>query len=478
MTVQHNNNTAKANIVVFVTLSDAEHHQNLPLELARQMNAEHYSAAGFKQSFGVEVTPQHQWLNNYLQQQKALGRQIVLQTTSEPSDWRDACLSQADRVFYIAQADESSQSLPVSFWQLASNKAELVLLYQHPGQKPCDTAAKRQAFRVNRHHHIRLYKAADIQRLARDICGKSIALVLGGGGARSFVHIGVLKAMEELGIAVDRIGGTSMGAIVAAQYAAGHSPDEMLALNDEVWVKGRPHKGFTLPMTSLLSARRAKRLTQGIFADAHIEDLWLDFFCVSSDLTDLKCHVHEHGVVWPALLASGAIPGVCSSIVSEQGSVLVDGGVLDNLPVASMKARHQGPVIAVDVTSTRGLKANTRSTIPPNGMKALWDYLNPFAKHRRYPSMLKLLSHTASLAAKVNARSSRQLADLCLMPQCYQFKSMDMSNLHRLVEQGYREAMPKLQTWLQQDRQQEQVSDKPAIFLPSSHTQTHLSLSE
>ena len=397
---------------------------------------------------GAEDLLEYKQLYGWLEAQQKLQGYVVLQTSVKPSIWRDCAMTMADKVLYLVDNDEQQSLVPKALEALVKDKAELVICHQASTLKPNKTAHLLQRYEIKRHHHVRYHNNDDVQRLIRDITGESLAVVLGGGGARSFVHIGVLKAMEELGIAVDRIGGTSMGAIVAAQYAAGHSPAELQSLNHEVWVRGKPHKAFTLPITSLLSARRAKCLTQAVFADSHIEDLWLDFFCVSSDLTHLRAHIHDSGVLWSALLASGAIPGVCSSIVSEHGAVLVDGGMLDNLPVNPMKARHQGKVIAVDVTSSHGLKANVDNTIPPNGMRALWDYINPFAKHRRYPHTLKLLAHTASLAAKVNAQASRKVADLCITPTCHQYKAMDMQNLDKLVEVGYQEAIPKLERWL------------------------------
>ena len=391
-----------------------------------------------------------QWLRRQSQQPGV----VLLETAAERSTWRDCCLALADKVLLLVDC-HASATLPIAFDSAAYAKSELVIYHRDAQAKARKTTTLLERFKGEhlqplRHHHVRHNNPADIRRLARDLTGQSTAVVLGGGSARSFVHIGVLRAMETLGIEVDRIGGTSMGAIVGAQYAAGYCPDDLLNLNHETWVRGKPHKSFTLPMTSLLSARRAKHLTQAVFEDQHIEDLWLDFFCVSSDLTHLKAHIHERGLIWSALLASGAIPGVCSSIVSEHGAVLVDGGVLDNLPVSPMQARNNGQVIAVDVTSTRGLRANVNDVVPPNGLKALWDYINPFAKDRRYPHTLKLLSHTSVLAAKVNAQASRQLADLCLTPDCHQYKAMDMRNLHALADLGYEQAMPRLEAWLSQ----------------------------
>ena len=122
----------------------------------------------------------------------------------------------------------------------------------------------------------------DFARLARFLAGRAIGLVLGGGGARGFAHIGILRALREANISIDMVGGTSMGASIAAQYALGWSPRRMLEENRRVWVKLRPQKDYTLPIVSLLSSRIAVRCARLMYGDTQIEDLWLRFFCVSS----------------------------------------------------------------------------------------------------------------------------------------------------------------------------------------------------
>ncbi len=456
---QNGEESHSCTVVTLVTLSSHPSVKSLPQTLSRLLASDKRTChidpeqlsqqlwSGADEMLANDSNSYNERLSRWLSEQEQNSDYILLQTCDTPSVWRDFCLNQADKTLYLTDDSVSSLALPIS-----SDKAvesELVLLHESSTIRPIDTHKRLQQCKVKRHHHIRQGSESDIQRLARDIKGESIAVVLGGGGARSFAHIGVLKAMEELNIPIDRIAGTSMGAILGAQYADGYSPDQMLLLNEEIWVRQKPHKDFTLPISSLLSANRAKQQTKGVFAERHIEDLWLDFFCVSTDLTKLKPYHHRQGLVWSALLASGAIPGVCSSIVSDEGSLLVDGGILDNLPVGAMREQHKGPVIAVDISSDKGLKPGVTDTIPPNGWQALWHYLNPFNKKRRFPHIFKLISHTATLTGTVNAQTSRQLADLCLTPDCRGHGLMEMKRLDQLVENGYREAMPKLQQWLE-----------------------------
>lgn len=389
-------------------------------------------------------------LSRWISEKEQQGHFVLLACSPQPSQWRDFCLRQADRIMLLAMSEqfELKTSPPASPPGLPPPERDLILIHRTNAARPQNTSKWLTAMELNRHHHIRRDIPGDIERLAREISHEANAVVLGGGGARSFAQIGVLKAMESLGISVDRIAGTSMGAIIAAQYADGYSPDEMLALNNDIWVKNKPHKAFTLPVSSLLTAGRAKRLTQNVFGERDIEDLWLDFFCVSSDLTRLDAMRHQTGKIWSALLASGAIPGICSSIISEEGSLLVDGGLIDNLPVAAMRDKHNGRVIAIDVASDKGLLPHWQDTIPPNGLSALWHHINPFKKDKPHPHIFKLFTHTATLASKMNSEHSRKLADLCIMPNCSSHGLMQMSNLESLVSRGYESAMPILENWL------------------------------
>ncbi|MCV6637705.1 patatin-like phospholipase family protein [Candidatus Albibeggiatoa sp. nov. NOAA] len=447
-------------LVTFVVLSDNPAVKALPRLLANQLaakNTVHHLSLdqldqklwhGACEAFGCASITQDERLARWVSDQEQQADFIILETSNTKIGWTDFCLRQADKILYLVDAKDKPQALPAHLSALACSEIEQELVLVHPPTTRRPSQTQQWLKHYQRHHHIRQASKLDLQRLAREIANESIALVLGGGGARSFAHIGVLKAMEELGLPVDKVAGTSMGAIIAAQYADGYNSQELLELNHETWVKGKPHRDFTLPITSLLSARRAKRLTRNVFGDRHIEDLWLNFFCISTDLTRLKPYKHEQGLIWSALLASGAVPGVCSSIVSHQGTLLVDGGLLDNLPVADMRKQHHGSLIAVDVSPNDGLQPNVTTTIPPNGWRALWDYLNPMAKQRRYPHIFKLLLHTAALASKVNAEPSRQLADLCLTPPCTNHGLMDMRNLDGLVKQGYQDALPKLEQWM------------------------------
>lgn len=226
------------------------------------------------------------------------GAEIVLLVATEPGAWDDFCARQADR--------------------------EVVV-----DRRLVDAAG------------------ADLARLARRLAGRSVGVVLSGGGARGLAHVGVLEVLAEHGIVVERWGGTSMGALVAAQAALGHSPAAIAgALRREL--TGHPFADYVVPRQSLIRGARARRMLDRLLGDTRIEDLGSPYFCVSCDLDTASEVVHRDGSLVDAVGASMSVPGLAPPMVRD-GRVLVDGGVLNNLPIDVMVADDEGPVVAVDV---------------------------------------------------------------------------------------------------------------------------------
>ncbi len=194
-------------------------------------------------------------------------------------------------------------------------------------------------------------QGAGVARAGRRIAGRSVGLVLSGGGARAFAHIGVLDELAAAGIEIDRVGGCSMGAFVAAMYALGMDPDEIDARCYEEWVRRRPLTDYRIPRHSLIKGARMEAMLARNLPGL-IEDLERDFFCVSGDLVSGDLVVHRSGELYPAVGASMTLPGLTEPVPLGD-RLLVDGGVLNNLPVDVMAARAEGPIVAVDVTQQR-----------------------------------------------------------------------------------------------------------------------------
>ena len=183
---------------------------------------------------------------------------------------------------------------------------------------------------------------ADVPRLARFIAGRAVGLVLAGGGARGFAHIGIIKALMEAGVPFDHLGGTSMGAIIAAGLAQEWGVEELTERMREVFVTDNPLSDFTLPLIALVRGRKVSdHAARAISATSASRNCRKPFFCVSSDLTTGRIHVHRDGTLWRALRASVALPGILPP-VTHHGHLLVDGGVMNNLPVDVMREHAAG----------------------------------------------------------------------------------------------------------------------------------------
>jgi predicted acylesterase/phospholipase RssA len=185
---------------------------------------------------------------------------------------------------------------------------------------------------------------------ARRLAGRAVGVVLSGGGARAFAHIGVLEELRAAGVTIDRIGAVSLGAIVGAASAVGFDQEAIVDAFQRNFVETNPSNDYTLPAYSLIRGRKTRRLLDEAFGDARIEELPTRFFCLSCDLVSRQPFVHRTGALSAAVYASLAIPGLFPPVPTPDGRLLVDGGVLDNLPVATMSSSAEGPVIAVDVT--------------------------------------------------------------------------------------------------------------------------------
>jgi NTE family protein len=202
---------------------------------------------------------------------------------------------------------------------------------------------------------------------ARRLAGRSVGLVLSGGGARAFAHIGVLEELLRAGMQIDRVGGVSMGAFIGGQLAAGRGLDEIDACCYEEWVRRNPINDYTIPRKALLRGQKALAMVHRVFGEAAIEELPHPFFCASTDLRRSGLVIHRHGPLADYVLASISLPILAPPRIHD-GQPLIDGSLLDNLPVAPMAETGEGPVIAVDV-KPRGSSSGRRAPESESGRK-------------------------------------------------------------------------------------------------------------
>ncbi|MBT8447276.1 MAG: patatin-like phospholipase family protein, partial [Gammaproteobacteria bacterium] len=261
-------------------------------------------------------------------------------------------------------------------------------------------------------------------------------LVLSGGGARGFAHIGVYKALVEYGVPIDRVGGTSMGAFIAAMIASQMEVDEVIDITRRIFVTKPRGFGYTLPLMSLLQVNAAEQAIKGFLKGRDIMDTWVPFFCCATNLSNSELKVFTHGPMWQALRATTAVPGLCPPVFYK-GDVLVDGAVLDNVPVDIMAASQPGPIIASDVTKARAFKVDPVLETPPNTARLLWQRLTGSKEYGELPSMGAILTRSLDCSSRLRRKTNVQQASLYITPPVGDFALLEMDSIERLVEAGY-----------------------------------------
>jgi NTE family protein len=359
-----------------------------------------------------------------------------------PGRWSSLCIRQADALLLLARADA-----PAGRWEalvnaressMAPQRAELVLL--HDTSLTRGAAARWLAVQPGvPHHHV--VGATDIVRVARLLTGRGVGLVLSGGGARGFAHIGIVKALREAGVPIDLVGGTSMGGILGAGVAQLWSVDELRERFHAAFVIGKPLRDYTLPFVSLVSGRKVSRLLQRNCGDIDIEDLPLTFFCVSSNLTTGQSTVHRRGLLWLCLRASVAIPGVLPPVV-HKGEVLVDGGTMNNLPVDAMRELGRGPVIGVDVGADRAFTTDSDEIDVP----LPWQLMSWLRVRGHKPNIFQILWRAGMVNSSAMTAAHREKTDLLLQPPLAQIDMLNWSAFDRAIAAGYEYAVRRLET--------------------------------
>ncbi|OBF05404.1 esterase [Mycobacterium sp. ACS4054] len=274
-----------------------------------------------------------------------------------------------------------------------------------------------------------------IGALARRIAGRSLGLVLGGGGARGLAHYGVYEELTRAGVVIDRFGGTSSGALAAATFALGLDARDCTAAARKYVAETRPVSDYTIPAIALTRGRRVDRLIEGFFGGTTlIERLPREFFSVSTDIITGDQIIHRRGLLWVAVRASISIPGLLPPVQHGE-RLLVDGGLMNILPADVMCADPDGEVICVDLRTT---------WVPSKGFGPLPAKLQPPAFVRRLvtgtdvalPPLQDTLLRSVELAApKWNLRELPRVAAI-IEPDVSAIGPLDFKNIDAALKAG------------------------------------------
>ncbi|KKA22309.1 Lysophospholipase [Rasamsonia emersonii CBS 393.64] len=434
-------------------------------------------------------------LSQYLADlEEKYGMVLYIADTSVNAPWTQTCITQADCILLVGLAEGSPAIGEFERFLLGMKttaRKELVLLHSerycppgvtrkwlknrmwingghhhiqmsyrlttepaHPQTKRFGTALKQrvqviqaeiQKYTSRRIRQTPLYSSqtpfkGDFHRLARRLCGKSVGLVLGGGGARGIAHVGVIKALEEAGIPIDIIGGTSIGAFIGALYARDA---------DVVPMYGRAKKfagrmgsmwrfalDATYPLVSYTTGHEFNRGIFKTFGDSQIEDFWIEFYCNTTNISKSRNEFHSSGYVWRYVRASMSLAGLLPPLCDE-GNLLLDGGYLDNLTVAHMKSLGADVILAVDVGA---VDDNTPQTYG-DSLSGFWAWLNRWNPFSSTPNPLTLSEIQARLAyvSSVDNLERAKITPGCLYmrPPIDRYGTLEFGKFDEIYEVGY-----------------------------------------
>jgi predicted acylesterase/phospholipase RssA len=356
----------------------------------------------------------------------SLSRWVLLSAGAGPGDaWTDTCIAEADRVIAVSHGRPTRQwianaplLLGCELIFVGRSVPDAVLRALEPAvvQALPDETAVRRALALG----------------ARRLSGRAVGIVFSGGGARAFAHLGVMHELRACGVHIDRVGGVSMGALVAGAVAAEWDDETMVQRFRRYFVDQNPTGDYTFPAFSLIRGLRTRRLLAEAFGDMTIEALPIAFFCLSADLNSRAPVVHRTGPLRHAILSSLAVPGVFPPVPTSDGRLLVDGGVLDNLPVETMAADREGPVIAVDVTRAAVWR-------PPGASSS-----SPRARARRMisgqdvdlPRLGETLLQTLAVGSNDTVTAARRHADVVITPAVDGVGLLDWHRLGQMRDAG------------------------------------------
>jgi NTE family protein len=327
------------------------------------------------------------------------------------SGWTRQCCRQADVILMAAPAGGTVNPWPAGIADAArarGARVELALLHQGSIEAGCATTWLKN-LPATLHHH--LIEPSDYGRLARLLMRRGVGLVLSGGGARGFAHLGIIRAMREAKVPIDFLGGASIGAIIAAGAAMGWSDEEMQLRYRRSFVDTNPVNDYTFPLLALTRGKKVSRLLEREYGSVLIEDLRHPYFCVSANLTTGRLFEHRSGRLSYALRASVAIPGVMPPVFHEDG-VLVDGAAINNLPVDVMQSHAPGFVIGCDVGADRN-----------------------FGERR--VNIFQVLMHAGMVNSSASERTQRELADVLLKPPLVDIDLLNWQAFDGAIQAGY-----------------------------------------
>ncbi|XP_030004956.1 patatin-like phospholipase domain-containing protein 7a isoform X1 [Sphaeramia orbicularis] len=420
-------------------------------------------------------------LSSWLGQQEDIHRIVLYQTDYTLTPWTQRCIRQADCIIIVGLGEQDPAVGELERMLEGSAvraQKQLVLLHREDGPPPKGTVDwLNMRSWISRHLHLscprrvfskrslpklrELYQRvfekpadrhSDFSRLARVLTGNTIALILGGGGARGCSQVGIMRALCEAGIPVDLIGGTSIGSLMGALYAEDRSHSRM-RMRAREWAMEmtsvfKKVLDLTYPVTSMFSGAAFNSSISNVFKSKQIEDLWIPYFNITTDITASTMRVHTDGSLWRYVRASmslsGYLPPLCDP---KDGHLLMDGGYINNLPADVARSMGAKVVIAIDVGS-RDETNLTNYGDSLSGWWLLWKRLNPLAEKVKVLNMAEIQTRLAYVCC-VRQLESVKNSDYCeyIRPPIDRYRTLEFGKFDEIAEVGYQHGKTVFDVW-------------------------------
>ena len=370
-------------------------------------------------------------------------RYLIYATSGDDSHWSRRCIRQADRVLIVVDGAASARMTPeIQAFQKIRGRAsaELCIVHYEAEKNRADPRAWADLCATDSVLHATLDRPESFERLVRLVTGRGLGLVLGGGGARGFAHLGLWKALEAQGIEFDVLGGASMGAYIAALMAIGMDSEAATVNLRETFVDNNYLNDYVVPRVGLIGGRKFLRRLDEVFGDKRVEDLHIPYFCVSTNLSHGESVMHRRGTLRHWLAASMAVPGIVPPVVWK-GELLCDGGVLNSLPVDKMRELGRGPVMSCDVSNREQFVIGQEAEEIPEPLR--WQ-----RGVERFPGIVRLLHRAATVVSSETIARRETDAECYIHMPVSGIGMFDWDRMDEIIQSSYDYAMPRLDAFL------------------------------
>jgi NTE family protein len=378
--------------------------------------------------------------------EKQTGLNFLVCDSGHP-EWARQCIAYCDLVIVATGFSEENglyeieKQLNLYSGHVLNKKIYLLLLHPENAATATNTRRWFEGRSFDLHLHIRKNNLADIRRFCRIVTHQATGLVLGGGGARGFAHVGVVKALLEAGVEIDFIGGTSAGGIFGAGIALSDFDMQKLMQICQAAADGKlTSNDYRFPFISLMSGKKIRKFLKEIFKELHLEDLWVNTFCISTNFSNASLKMHERGLASQQIEASIAIPGVFPPVIIDQ-HLHIDGGIIDNLPVESMHKKPVRHIIAVSLSA----EATSLMQEPemPSSWKMFWNKMTN-SNNLQWPGLSSILINSITINSRNRQEMNKSQVALYLELDLKEFKFLDWTGWQQIIQKGYEQMQTTL----------------------------------